>query len=81
MASAHETYGKSRIMQNRIARDRDANTNETELDVQNAYEHTDGSTREIPPDFSLESVTVFAGWRFWNVGNRFAGKERRPVRP
>jgi len=66
---------------NQMHRNQAATTNECDLDESHAYEHPDGTVREIPPDFELTNETVYTGWRFWTVGNRHAGKGRRPVRP
>ena len=66
---------------NQMHRNQAASTNECELDESHAYEHPDGTVREIPPDFELTNETVYTGWRFWTVGNRHAGKGRQPVRP
>ena len=66
---------------NQMHRNQAATTNECDLDESRAYEHPDGTTREIPPDFELINENVYTGWRFWTIGNLHAGKGRRPVRP
>ena len=66
---------------NQMHRNQAAMTNECDLDDSHAYEHPDGTVREIPSDFELINENVYTGWRFWTIGNRHAGKERRPLRP
>jgi hypothetical protein len=49
------------------------------------YEHgsdPNSDLRAVPLNFRLEAANVMVGWRFWRLGNKYAGKENnQPVRP
>ena len=51
------------------------------MDVEHPYPHPDSSVRQIPTDFTLPNTTIVTGWRFWHLGNRYAGTSRKPVWP
>jgi len=67
-------------MQTQMNNVQNVSANETALNVSHGYVHAD-STRQVPLDFELKKTSVITAWRFWNLGNRRAGKSQKPVWP